>query len=215
MRNNFKLFIDFDETLFDHYAFAGWIEELLHQKGELKDGVGSLMASIDKYHDVKQELPLLRLYMHKKHYDDITKTGWDKLSKFLQKHIIESDLEFSYDDAPKFIRWVKETFPDSIILTYGDEEYQLFKISSCNMSGISKLKVKVISEPKNVYLEREYSDTKGVLIDDKYPLKLPHNWWHIWIDRKNETTAPELIDKQVVKISNLDQVPEAFDLINN
>ncbi|MCW1908089.1 MAG: hypothetical protein KIH63_001970 [Candidatus Saccharibacteria bacterium] len=208
MPNSHKLdyiFIDFDETLFEHYAFAAWIEDLLHEKGELTMGKGSFMASINAYHEVLQQVPLLRLYRHRDHYAYTTKSGWQALSAEIHKQAKTSKADFSYPDAKRFIDVVNGFGVTVKILTYGDQEYQLFKIASCTVSGVAHLETEVILEPKSSYIASTYAGTRGVLVDDKYPLSLPDGWVHIWLDREATLTAPKQLEHGVIKVANLDQ----------
>lgn len=199
------IFVDFDETLFEHYAFAAWIEDLLHEKGELPMGKGSFMASINAYHEVLQQVPLLRLYRHRDHYDHATKSGWQALSSEIHKQAKANKADFSYPDSQRFIEYVKGSGVPVKILTYGDTEYQLFKIASCTVSGVSGLETEVILEPKSDYIARVYTGKRGVLVDDKYPLSLPDGWTHIWIDRDAALQSPLHMEQGVVKVANLDQ----------
>ena len=208
MPNSYKLdyiFIEFDETLFEHYAFAAWIEDLLHKKGELTMGKGSFMTSINAYHEVLQQVPLLRLYRHRDHYAHATKSGWQALWAEIHKQAKTSKADFSYPDAKRFIERVKSLGAEVKILTYGDQEYQLFKIASCTVSGMAHLETEVILEPKSSYIASTYAGTRGVLVDDKYPLSLPDGWVHIWIDRESKLTDPEKMSAGVVHVSSLDQ----------
>lgn len=198
------VFVDFDETLFDHYSYLDWFDEELHKDGVLPAGRGSFSAAIDDYHDIRLQKPLLRLYRHEDHLSGVTGQDWQFVSGEMEKKVAERSNDFCYTDSHEFLRWLQGKQYDSRILTYGDGAYQRYKIGICK-GAVSSFPVHVTIVPKAEFLAAQFPHEKGVLIDDKYPLELPANWHHIWITRHERLKAPKMIGEHVHQVSNLEQ----------
>jgi FMN phosphatase YigB (HAD superfamily) len=208
------IFLDFDETLFDHYAYGDWLDEQLHNTGKLSGGRGSFQGSMDDFHDTIAMKPVrMRLYRHAEHIKATTGLGWDFMSAEIEKLATKQAKDFCYPDAHTMVEWLKASPYDVRILTFGDGDYQRYKISLSGNQDIRELPIHVVRETKRDFLTREYGQIAGVLIDDKQPLDLPATWTHIWINRDEPLDAPKQFAPHVIQISTLDQVPAAFELI--
>lgn len=193
------VFIDFDETLFSHGSYIEWFAEYLAKTHGID--THDYMSSFDDYHDLQDEQGLLRMYRHDGHILDKTGLSWDMLSGEIQKAVRDESLDFCYPEAHKFLAELSANKNVEIrLLTYGNADYQRFKIGLCkHLQGIP---VHVVREPKGEFLSRNYNQntTRGVLIDDKAPLIMPSNWQHMWINRKGHT-KPE--NAQCIEIVDL------------
>ncbi len=180
------VFIDFDETLFSHGSYIEWFAEYLAKTHGID--TRDYMSSFNDYHDVQDALGLLRLYRHEEHILDKTGLSWDMLSGEIEKIVKNESLDFCYPEVHKFVAELSDKENVEIrLLTYGDADYQRFKIGLCkHLRGIP---IHVVHEPKGEFLEKHYNHdtTRGVLIDDKAPLIMPSNWQHLWINRKGRT----------------------------
>lgn len=207
------VFIDFDQTLFDHARYGEWLDTQLHDSGRLTGSKGSFMATLDEYHDVITEKPsVMRLYRHADHLEAVTGEKWPFMSAMIEKLATDQDQDFCYPDSHGLLEWQAGQTYDTRILTFGDGEYQRFKIQTCKQLRVAHLPIHVVGETKRSFLGREFSDQAGALVDDKYPLDLPENWQHIWINRDQPLQKPKRLDGQVIQISSLDQVPAALKL---
>jgi len=192
-------FIDFDETLFNHRAYVDWLTGFLQDAYGID--TGDFLSTFDEYHEVKDEKGLLRLYRHEQHILEQTGLTWPKISGEIEHQVQAENRHFCYPDAHKFLVEAAVGRAGKVrLLTYGDEAYQRYKISLCRV--VSHLPVHVVSTPKSVFLSEEYGgkEVSGILIDDKYPLDLPANWQHVWLNRNNK----KLADPGAIEVSSLD-----------
>lgn len=203
-----KIFLDFDETLFNHHAYMEWASDLLEAYGAQP---GSYKASVNEFHTQIDET--LRLYRHEEHIMSVSQRPWSYISGEIHRAIAEGCHDFCYSDVHRFLKNVTEKHNDVRILTYGNGEYQRYKINLCPVISGLKIPVHVVNEPKRQFLADNFTSANGVLLDDKYPLQLPSNWQHIWINRKSNLKKPEYIQEtNVVQISRLSQFFDALNL---
>mgnify|MGYP001072850667 CR=1 FL=1 len=206
--NNLKVFVDFDETLFNHYSYLDWAEEFL---GRFGINPGAYNKTVDSFHEHKGEN--LRLYKHEDHIFAATGKQWSYISGEFEKELFTHNHDFCYADTHAFLDQITASSYDVRLLTYGSGEYQRYKINTCKKLTNLRIPVHVVSQPKRVFLEKNFSDGPGILIDDKYPLHLPSGWVHVWISRKDELSKPEFIkETNTIKVSNLQQWDEALKL---
>ncbi len=198
------VFIDFDETLFDHKKFAEWLDNYfvklrLCKKGELLD-------TFEQYHDAQDKQGLLRLYRHEDHIRAVTGVEWGLIVDKIKARIKKDNVHFCYDDSHHFLQSVDlQNFEKVGILTYGNKEYQLFKIGLCNL--VSALPIRVVDVHKAKYLLKNFvgPNINGVLVDDKAPLNLPPSWEHYWLNR-NFIVAPQ--NSRHIEVNSLEQATE-------
>lgn len=193
------VFLDFDETLFDHYAYFDWLDEIIraHTPGN------GFQKTSDNFHEHKGEN--LRLYDHAGHMQAVSGKTWDVMSGEIEHALAKRKDDFCYPDTHSFLRHLVGAHQEVRILTYGHGEYQRFKIHSCHVLRELYLPIHIVSEPKRDFLAKSFPNAQGVLIDDKYPLKLPPNWHHIWIDRSAQLVDPQQLEDRVYKVSSLAQ----------
>ncbi len=200
MKRQQMLFIDFDETLFQHNKFQEWFSGYITKK-YLVD-TAKYLKTFGKYNYVKDVKGLLRLYKHKEHLLNETGLSWQLLSGEIQEAVSEQGLDFCYSDAHKFLTDAQNSGIEKVrLLTYGDPDFQRFKISLCRIAR--DLPVHIVGEPKAEFLNKEFGGASvyGVLLDDKAPLNLPKNWQHLWLNRYSGT-PPE--DTRLIEINELD-----------
>lgn len=204
------IFVDFDETLFNHMAYASWLDEQLHKMKLSSKKHSSFSQSIDDYHDVFSDKPLVRFYRHAEHMHGVSGKSWELMSGEIEKLIHDQHKDFCYPDAHELLRWLAKEAYDVRVLTFGDGEFQRFKLMICPYLSQNRLPIHVVKQFKKDFLKDNFKDTNGVLIDDRYPLDLPKGWTHIWLDRSEPLKAPKVVKKDVIRISSLAQVPEAI-----
>lgn len=180
------IFIDFDETLFSHGSFIEWLS------GYLADAHGidaeGYISTFDEYHDVQDTQGFLRLYRHEAHILEKTGLSWDMLSGEIEQAVKNESLDFCYAEVHRFVAELLASNDFDIrILTYGNADYQRFKISLCK--HLQALPIHVVHEPKGKFLNKHYNheSIRGVLIDDKAPLVMPQNWQHLWVNRNGRS----------------------------
>ncbi|HMT18883.1 MAG TPA: hypothetical protein PKD15_02505 [Candidatus Saccharibacteria bacterium] len=182
------VFIDFDETLFEHRAFQEYSSQVLSQAHDVNPS--RYLERFDEYHDLIS--PNHRMYRHEDHLRDTTGLSWSVYSGEVTDRVRnDPNAHFCYDDAHRFVSDAQKSGAVVRLLTYGNEAYQRFKIGLCPVIGA--LPVHVVCEPKGDYLARHFSDAeiKGYLIDDKAPIPLPDNWQHVWLNREGKTHPEE------------------------
>jgi len=181
------IFLDFDETLFDHNAMLVWLDEIMSQKYGARSGAFAEM--IDDYHERLDSIH--RLYRHREHFETVGRS-WAYMSGQVRKLAREQQKDFCYSDTHELLdRLVKHNDLDVRILTFGDSEYQLYKLSMCSELASHGLPVHVVQEPKRDFLAREFPNG-GILADDKYPLGLPVSWQHVLVDRTGKFAQTKL-----------------------
>ena len=192
-----RVFLDFDETLFDHIRMLGWLDGVMVSDYGLQPG--EFAGTIDTHHD--QIDSLHRLYRHRDHYG-LSGQRWEEISDEVRERATREGRDFCYPDVHPFLgRLATMSDVDVRLLTFGDKEYQLYKIALCQELVRYNLPVIVVDEPKRDFLAREFPDG-GTLVDDKYPLGLPKGWRHMLIDRSGAFATTEL-DEGVQRIASL------------
>lgn len=198
------VFLDFDETLFCHMEYLQWADSVLANL--LDKSPGFFKENIWDFHEQLEDSHL-RLFHHEAHVRQATDKSWDYISGELEKAQKMRSMDFCYPDVHDFLEWLHEQPVDIRILTFGKGEYQRYKINTCPFIKKLHIPIHVVSEPKRVFLAREFTNTKkGVLIDDKHPLELPENWDEIWINRKDLLSAPHVISPKIHQVHTLAQV---------
>lgn len=204
---NQLLFLDFDETLFNHKAYLEWLENFLKKYG-IKPG--SFLQELDEFHEIKGEN--MRLYDHAGHMYRVSGKDWDYISGEVEDALMKNEQDFCYPDVHDFLESVKNQNPR--ILTYGNGEYQRFKINRCKRIKKLHIPVHVVTRAKGEFLKNEFPNQPGVLIDDKTPLYLPPHWLHVHINRKQELAKPKIISDRQVQISSLTQLKTALSFFS-
>lgn len=204
------VFLDFDQTLFDHWAFAEWMDDFFVEQF----GIGSetFKSGFDDHHNYLPDGS--RLYKHAEHIKQATGRDWSFVSGEIERACRIGELDFCYPEAHDVVSELTLSYDDVRILTFGDGEYQRFKINSCPLLRSSDLGIHVVNEPKATFLKRDFHAVPGVLVDDKYPLNLPAGWVHIWINRSDLIKAPVLKKGSIVMISDLRQLSEALQTLS-
>lgn len=200
------ILLDFDQTLFNHWAFAEWMDNFFVKRfGTMPS---SFQNSFEGHHE---EMPEgLRLYKHAGHIEQATGKSWAYVSGEIERACRADGKDFCYPEVHDVLLDLVKSREDVRILTFGDGEYQRFKISSCQLLRQSNIGIHVVREPKRIFLKREFPKSPGVLVDDKYPLNLPSNWLHIWITRHLEVRKPLTKQDGTIQISSLDQLTAAL-----
>lgn len=194
------IMVDWDETCFEHYAFLGWLEKYAAETGDVDP---CLLGTIDQYHDQKGEN--MRLYRHRDHIADILGLSWERLSGDVERAVYDHNLDFCYPEVHEFWDWALGQGADVRVLTYGDGEYQRFKLGTCQYLAGLRVPVHVVQEPKGEFLAREFGDAgvSGLLVDDKHPLYLPDNWQHARVDREEHDAAGTVLADGAAVVNNL------------
>jgi hypothetical protein len=210
--NKLKLFLDFDETLFNHYAYLDWADGFLKR---FSVAPGSFGKEREAFHIQLGEN--LRLYKHKEHMEATAGKDWSFISGEIELELKHNQHDFCYPEVHEFLKSVVDDPKFEVrILTYGNGEYQRYKLKTCRLITQLNIPVHVVDSPKGQFLGQHFGDAKGILIDDKYPLNLPPSWTHMFIDRKSKQSQPEFVDsKTVIKISELTQFAQAYTLMNS
>lgn len=203
-----KLFLDFDETLFNHYAYLAWVDAFLENYGVEK---GAYQKHITDFHAHMGEN--MRLYDHVGHIERVLDRSWGYISGELERELESCQSDFCYEDTHEFLERIAQNPKyDVRILTYGHGEYQRYKIKTCRVLSRLRIPIHVVNEPKKDFLKREFPSVKGMLIDDKYPLGLPSNWQHVWMKRTEDEEQPfSQSSRKVTKISSLRDLDFSLD----
>lgn len=202
-RNLEHVQLDFDETLFNHHAFAHWADGQLTTALDIEPG--SYKGSFDKHHTHLENG--LRLYDNRQHIEEVTNRTWSFISGLIERLWHEDgEPDFCYPDVAEALTGMLEDKLPLSILTFGNEGYQRFKIGFCPILRGTGIGVHVVDEPKRDYIAREFKPSEhGALVDDKPDLKLPKNWVHIWVNRQEPVCEPKQIEEGVWHVSDLTQ----------
>lgn len=185
-----------------------WASELLEKFGA-KAGV--YKQTVDKFHTQVDDL--LRLYRHEEHIEFASKKSWAYLSGEIEQALSRGNHDFCYSDTHAFLQKIVKTYKDVRILTYGNGEYQRYKINLCRFLSALRIPVHVVNQPKRQFLSAHFGKIAGILIDDKYPLDLPTNWTHFWINRKGKVNHTAYTAKDnAFEITTLNQF---FDVVKS
>lgn len=197
------VFLDFDETLFDHASYVAWADAELVSRLGIEQG--TYKRAFDEFH-TQLEDPNLRLFRHQEHMLHTTGKPWDYVSGELESARNVSD-DFCYEDVHEFLDWLMTQDVDVRILTFGDADYQRYKINTCSKLKYHNVPVHVVFELKRQFLAREFgAGTRGLLVDDKHPLNLPTNWDHAWINRGSVGNKSQPTKHSVIQIHSLSQL---------
>lgn len=197
------IFFDFDDTIFDYNKYQKWLVKFFKSKMGIDFDIGK--DEKNKHYKILDNG--LLMYDFESHLGAHTKHKWSVVSqKILEAFSEESEPDFCFADATDAIKQLRQLNLDIRILTFGSSIWQKFKISHC--VAIKDLPVSIVQESKASFLERELSTSSGFLIDDKYPLNLPTNWKHIWINRELNISGSNLLPDGTSQISTLKTVPK-------
>ena len=94
-----------------------------------------------------------------------TGRSWGLISGELEKEMSQGEYDFCYADAHDFIKRAVASDWDVRILTYGNGEYQRYKIKTCRLLSELRIPVHVVTEPKKDFLRREIGTTEGAVLD--------------------------------------------------
>jgi hypothetical protein len=183
LRKYKTVFLDFDETIFNHYDFLKWALGVLDREGLVSEA--TMLNSIDAYHD--EIRPRHRVYGHIKHYKEKGSVDWHHVSGIIARAYPKQECMFCYDDAHILIDHLSKTHNDVRILSFGDEAYQRFKMSFCKKIRDLNIPIHVVTEPKRVYFKTyTQQNQKYLLVDDKADLGLAVHVDHAHIDRTKQ-----------------------------
>lgn len=202
------LFLDFDETLFNHQAMLEWMDEMWQEHYGSEPAI--FANTIDQYHTHVSEGH--RLYRHREHFE-LSGKPWQAVSGHMTQLIQEQKQDFCYPEVHEAVERLAQKHETMAILTFGDVEYQNYKINHCRLLARLKLPVHVVSESKRLFLAREFAKQPGILVDDKYPLNLPSHWAHVWLNRDSKLKVPKRLNVTMWQISTLTQLPEVVQQI--
>lgn len=168
-------------------------------------------STIDEYHTHVGEGH--RLYRHREHFE-LSGKPWQDVSEHMTQLIREQKQDFCYPEVHEVVERLVEKHADMAILTFGDVEYQNYKINHCSLLARLKLPVHVVNEPKRLYLAREFAKQPGILVDDKHPLNLPPNWTHIWVNRGSNINNAKKLAPTTWQISTMTQLPNLLETLD-
>ena len=158
MKNNIVILLDFDRTLFDTNNFLLKIKKIFKEIGIDEN---KFVASYKK----------TKPYSIKKHTDLLKLPFKDKglvLKNF--NTLINNSKRFLFPDTIKFLKFLNENNIKSILVTYGDKEFQSDKIEHSNIKSLLN-KILITSEnqdKENIYKKIVYKNKNKeiIIIDD-------------------------------------------------
>lgn len=179
----YKLLLDFDRTLFDTHNF--WIDlgALLSERYNLPSNW--LKDKYPKYvlsrHD--QQMVSFELLLNQ------SGIPGEELASSITKMIKKKKSNYLFSDAVEILEELDNFAHDYEveILTFGDKQFQNLKAGPVEL--IKQIPIKIISEPKAMYIKREFSGYRGALIDDKPDQQLPLGWIEINLLRSSRPRA--------------------------
>ncbi len=187
------LFLDFDGVLFNYVDMVGWIDDFMVERFTIESG--AFAGTLSDYYD-SRDADSHNIYQFRQHIEAISGRSWSFVSGEIDKAIQQKQMDFCFDDVHGTVVQMKNEFPDVRILTYGDGEFQRFKMGLCRKLGQLCVPVHVVSELKADFLRREFTEGKGVIVDDKPLRNLPENWSQVLMCRPelapiNDTTLTD------------------------
>jgi|GEM_PF-1829105 len=102
------VFVDFDKTLFDPRSYERWLDKQPKIMGLSSKTHGSFSQTIDDYHDVFSEIPLMRKYHHAEHIRAVCNKPWELMSGEIEKLIHGQHKDFCYPSAHELLRWLSK-----------------------------------------------------------------------------------------------------------
>lgn len=174
------VFVDFDRTLFNLDLFIEYIDSFLVTNFEVRPG--DYVATISGYY-VGTTSQGMRLYDHQSHIQELTGRSWQFVTQLIQEEIEKKGSNFYYHDSFDFLLKGIHEKQDIRILTFGNKDYQGFKMATNPIFAQLGLKVYIVQESKGHFLQTHFPESQGILIDDMYPLELPEQWQHILMCR--------------------------------
>ena len=159
-----KLYIDFDNTLFNTGKFNNECKKILDKyiSDEEQD---KIFKSFTKIYDFREVLNILSINY---------KINKDKLIEEYNK-VLEGN--YLFDDVIVFLEYYKEKY-ELIMLTWGNNEYQLDKINCSNISKYfdemiitQKYKYELDIDYKNsIFIDDNPRDLKGLMNNNSYKI---------------------------------------------
>lgn len=157
-----KIFLDFDRTLFDLDAFHREAREALEQRGLPE---GAYFASKQPFSTVSG-MPG-GSYTPERHEAELERLfpgNGLSLASFVRALNREEGQRFVFPGAEDFLREIADH--ELIILTFGNDEYQRYKIAGSGLEGLVD-RIIVTDEDKWAAMRAELSsDEEAVFVDD-------------------------------------------------
>lgn len=184
-RSEFVTYVDFDTTLYDTKLFAVALFRVIASTAHTSP---DLVAS-----NVKQFTfdPLLGGYDYAAHIASFgldPEHMWQQLDLLLKRH------NYLYDDSVTFVQAARQRGYDPHILTFGEERFQLAKITpllhTLSGDGQELVPVTVVDRRKRLHIQDTNAGQSGVLIDDVPNQALPLGFTEIHIDRTRLLAQP-------------------------
>ncbi|MGH7196282.1 MAG: hypothetical protein ACREGJ_00765 [Candidatus Saccharimonadales bacterium] len=158
-------YLDLDRTLFDTERF---VLELFKVAGRIyrEKGVRRMRLLTDLPHQIRYVGDL----SYYPFFDHLAEYGVDtqEAKKLLYEALKDND--FLYKDAHELLDWLESHGIQPHILTFGDKDYQSFKISLA--PRLQNLPVTIVQESKGAFLARQACES-AILVDDKLVTDLP------------------------------------------
>lgn len=159
-----KLYIDFDNTLFNTVKFNNKCKELLN-KYINEEEQDKIFKSFTKIYDFREVLNILSI--NYKIDEEILKKEYNK--------ILEDN--YLFEDTIEFLEYYKNKY-ELIMLTWGNNEYQLDKINCASISKYfkeliitQKFKYELDIDYKNsIFIDDNPRDLKGLMNNNSYKI---------------------------------------------
>lgn len=182
----FKVFVDFDATLFDTRRFARDLWQ------GIADESGTPYEHVQSDANQYKLDPVLGGYdlaAHLASYSVDSDKMWVRLAELLQH------TDYLYEDSTSFMQALLAEGYQPGILSFGEKHFQEAKIlpSLARLVGthsVSKLPVVITTVRKGRYIAEMYPDFSGVLVDDVPDQNLPDGFTEIHLDRTAQHATP-------------------------
>ena len=191
-----KLYIDFDNTLFNTIKFNENCKKII-DKYINKEEQDKIFKSFTKIYDFREVLNILAINYNIdkelliKDYNEVLKDN------------------YLYDDVIEFLEYYKEKY-ELILLTWGNNEYQLDKINCSKISKYfkellitQKLKYELDIDYKNsIFIDDNPRDLRGLMNNDSFKIIRLSRGKYMNYDKElvlsNVNSLKEIIEKGLI-----------------
>lgn len=193
--SQFKVFVDWDWTLFDTTAF---IEDLWKDISRQSGVPVQQVAADGEVFHINPRLGGYDFEKHIKSYGLEVDAAWHSLNDLLTAK------DYLYPDSEQFMNELLGRPYSTSILSFGEDTYQRAKIAPYLKRFSKEVSVDTVFEKKAQFIARHYMGKRGALVDDVPEQNLPKGFAEIHLDRSTKLKSPK-------SVGSLSEVLKAID----
>lgn len=195
------VFIDLDRTLFKTEEFSFALADIIAKHSDTTQDEFFKTLKRGDYYVYSGDW---RYYDFFRHAGDLGYSETE-ITQIAQDEIKGDD--YIYEDAKTFLQTLPSLDVHAMILTYGHDSFQKLKAGICR--ELDDVPIHIVLEPKARWIQNNYKEDRGYLIEDKPGQNLGDSFTEIIIDRRSKLGLRKTSEGFVIN-----HLQEAVDIID-